>query len=217
MTTQVSINLNALRVAAMFASNDAARYYLQGVHVMPRADGLQISATNGHYLTMLLQPYEDGESAPQWPNEGIILPLTLLANLKSIKRVEIGTLMFENGRAALVCGGISYAENVIDGSFPNVRAVIPREVSGEIAQFNPDYIAQFGKARALLTGKKHANLATISHNGGSPALVDYVPAGAGFEGFGVLMPIRLNSEGRALLTAPPSWALATGEAVAQAA
>lgn len=217
MTDQVSINLNALKVAAMFASNDAVRYYLQGVHVMPRADGLQISATNGHYLTMLLQPYEDGETAPQWPEGGVIVPLSLLSRVKPDKRVKLATISFNGTTCTLAHMGATYSEGAIDGTFPNVRAVIPRDVSGEVAQFNPDYIAQFGKARAFLTGKKDANLATISHNGGSPALVDYVPAGAGFEGFGVLMPMRISSEGRALLTAPPAWALATGEAVAQAA
>ena len=48
-----------------------------------------------------------------------------------------------------------------------------KDDAGKLAHFNPAYVAAFGKMKELLTGNKPQVL-QIHHNGGSPALVDFL-------------------------------------------
>ena len=73
------------------------------------------------------------------------------------------------------------------------------------ANFNPAYIATFGKMCELMTGGKPRAIHIIS-NGENPALVDFLDDldAGGVEAFGVLMPCRLGASryaGRSV----PAW------------
>lgn len=210
----MQINLTALKAAALFVSDDKARYYLAGVNLETTRNGVTLTATNGHYLAMVRHDYQgdnDLFETSHWGN--FIIPITLVDKIKISKHCDYAEINLDGDKIFISYMGVTYAENKIDGSFPDARRVIPANVSGEIAQFNPSYINLFGKAKSLITGKKDQNLVTIAHNGGSPALVDFVPEDAGFQGFGVLMPYRAAEP----LSAPPSWANVISNAVAQAA
>jgi len=210
----MQINLKALKVAALFVSSDETRYYLKGVCVESRPDGFVFTATNGHYLTMVRHDYldENGFSLTmKWPH--FIIPISLIDRIKLQKVNDIADLDLNGDAISINYMGATYTENRVDGSFPDARRVVPNSVSGEVAQFNPAYIALYGKARSMVTGKRDNNMITVSHNGGSPALVNFMPDGEDFQGFGVLMPYRAAE----CLTAPPSWAHVVGTSVAQAA
>ena len=207
----MQINLKALKTAALFVSNEETRYYLKGVNIESRADGFVFTATNGHYLAMVRHDYLDGQVMQAWPN--FIVPISLIDRIKLSRHCDVADLDLNGDAISINYMGATYTENRIDGTFPDARRVVPASVSGEIAQFDPAYINLFGKAKALITGKKSANLVTIAHNGGSPALVDFVPDDCGFQGFGVLMPYRAAAP----LSGPPSWANVISNAVAQAA
>jgi len=207
----MQINLKALKTAALFVSDDKARYYLAGVNIESRADGFVFTATNGHYLAMMRHDYLDGQVMQSW--SPFIIPTSLIDRIKLSRHCDVADLDLNGDAISIHYMGATYAENKVDGTFPDTRRVVPSSVSGEIAQFDPSYINLFGKAKALITGKKSANLVTIAHNGGSPALVDFVPDDCGFQGFGVLMPYRAAAP----LSAPPAWAKVISNAVAQAA
>jgi len=203
----MQINLKALKVAALFVSSDETRYYLMGVCVESRPDGFVFTATNGHYLTMCRHDYLDGQTMQSWAP--FIIPISLIDRVKLSRHCNVADLDLNGDAISINYMGATYTENRVDGSFPDARRVVPASVSGEVAQFNPAYIALFGKAKALIKGSKGENLITIAHNGGSPALVDFVPSDADFQGFGVLMPYRAAE----CLTAPPTWANVISNAV----
>jgi DNA polymerase-3 subunit beta len=207
----MQFNLKALKTTALFVSSEETRYYLKGVCVESRPDGFVFTATNGHFLTMTRHDYLDGQVMQTW--DRFIIPISLIDRVKLSRTCDVADLDLNGDAISIHYMGATYTENRVDGTFPDARRVIPAKVSGETAQFNPAYIALFGKAKALITGKKAENLVTIAHNGGSPALVDFVPPGEDFQGFGVLMPYRAAE----CLTAPPSWANVVGSSVAQAA
>ena len=209
----MQFNLRALKTAAMFVSDDKTRYYLGGVNVESRSDGFVFTATNGHYLAMVRHNYLDGETAPDWGP--FIIPTSLIERVKLGKHTD--TASIDLGADGLSISiqymGATYTEHRVDGCFPDARRVIPSSVSGETAQFNAAYVALFGKAKALITGKKAESFIVISHNGGSPALVDFVPDGEAFQGFGVLMPYRTDKP----MQQAPAWADVIGSSVAEAA
>ena len=84
---------------------------------------------------------------------------------------------------------------VVDGTFPDWRRVLPAKITGQIGQFNAQYLADFQTvSRFMYAG----SLVRISHNGTDPALVGF----ARDDCFGVIMPART---GEPLKTAP-AWA-----------
>ena len=90
--------------------------------------------------------------------------------------------------------------NPIDGTFPDWRRVCPAETDGTIAQFNVDYLSDFGAMRKIF-GQKTAGLVCVKHNGGSPALIDLGLDDV--EYVAVLMPFRDRSTNEGL---KPAWA-----------
>jgi len=201
------INLKALKAVALFCSKDETRYYLKGVNLQFRSDHVIMVATNGHMLSVIKQDFAD-------PLDSIIpdtiVPIELIDRIKLHRATDYAELYVDGRRVSMTYMGATYQDGSIDGSFPDYRRVIPASVSGETAQFDPQYITIFAKAKAMLSGIK-SPLVTISHNGLSPALMDWVQCDdTHILGFGVLMPVRQQT----LLTAPPAWAGVVGSSVA---
>jgi hypothetical protein len=91
----------------------------------------------------------------------------------------------------------------MDDKYPDWRKVVPLTVSGEVAQFNAEYVGAFGKVHKLL-GSKYSPV--IRHNGDSAARV--VLTG---DAVGVIMPMRGDPQpldNPSWLVTPPAPAVA---------
>jgi DNA polymerase-3 subunit beta len=167
---------NVLKAMSLLASKKDVRYYLNGVLVESNSQHTRIVATDGHILGI----YQTSETAHDDEAFSIIIPNEIIAKLDKKKNFLSTT---ENGNWSI--DGILF--NPIDGKFPDYSRVLPKgEMTKEVAQFNPDFITRFQKVGKLL-GQKIAP--TISHNGGSSALVDI-----GLPQFvGVMMPLRTEN------------------------
>ena len=193
----------------MFVSKDETRYYLKGVNIQFNHDHVIMCATNGHYLALMRHQLNEPLDSPI---QDTIVPVELIDRIKPSKHLDYCELYVDGRTVKITYAGATYAENAIDGSFPDYRRVIPASISGEVSQFDPAYIALFGKAKTLLTGIKQP-LIGVSHNGLSPALINFIPDTEELSGFGVLMPVRPQD----CLKAPPAWSGVIGSSVAQAA
>jgi hypothetical protein len=101
----------------------------------------------------------------------------------------------------------------IDGSFPDYERVIPRGPFKlkEPAQFNAEYLASFQKAGNIIE-KSDTRVPMISHNGAeNPAFVNFLPTGL-IQGFGVIMPVRVQ---KSLATDLPEWIDAERQTIEQ--
>ena len=204
------INLKALKAIALFCSKDETRYYLKGVNLQFRSDHVIMCATNGHMLSVIKQDFADPLDSPI---PDTIVPIELIDRIKLHRATDYAELYIDGRRVSITYMGATYQDGSIDGSFPDFRRVIPQTVSGEVAQFDPQYVTIFAKAKAMLSGIK-TPLVPISHNGLSPALMDWVECDdTHVSGFGVLMPHRQP----VTLTAPPAWAGVIGSSGSQAA
>lgn len=181
------INVGALKAAALAASKELSRHYLNGVliEVSPRA--VVYVATDGQ----MLFAYRDGLSERDPDNMllgDFIVPVPVIKSIKLKKSVSESASLRDltNGDGALTiktADGGSYGFAPIDGTFPNWRAVAPRATNGEAAGgYNPKHVA------ALVTAGKlsGAGRPDISYNGEQAALMVYPRSAA----FGVIMPLR---------------------------
>jgi hypothetical protein len=184
----ITLNVSFLKAALLFASDEETRYYLKGVHLLRRADHLRITATDGHRLFCAMQtlnePGDDFDII--LPRDGLKKALTGLHRNTDFLGLD---LEWDGDRVKrAVLNDVAMAP--IDGTFPTIERVVPdaNSISGEVAAFNPLYLADIGKAAKILCG--NVNAFHLGHNGGSPALVSFdAAAGAAFA---VVMPYRCH-------------------------
>jgi DNA polymerase-3 subunit beta len=171
------------------ASTEATRYYLNGVCIEVLDGKGVMVATDGHKL--LVAPFDPGATE----NGSYIIPSKLIANIKIVKKgeknlsVHIGPQTVE-----LEYNGTRFVGQLIDGSFPDWRRVIPKEQSGEYAQFNGSYMKELDDA-ARMIGLSRAQ---VGMNGQAPAWVSYASETL----FGVLMPMIGT---KTVLPTRPDW------------
>ena len=196
----MQINLKAMKSLVFFASNEETRYYLKGVAVQPTANGLFLVATEGRVMGVVRQHAESFRGI----SGDIIIPSTLLDKIKLARKDEsnLAEVTVVGNRVTIDYFGESYSADVIDGTFPSWRNVLPKDkASGKCAQFAPFLIARIAKAKAFWSGDKDL-VFTISHNGESAAMVDWFTPKNDCEGFGVIVPRRTEVK----LDQIPDWA-----------
>lgn len=213
---KITIDHNIVKALLICAAKQDVRYYLKGVLVDARANGdVILVTTDGH--RMLAYPVATDAIEALAPGQYII-PREALEAVKPCKAgrhvlpitIEIVTapdqpdperagVTIKGKTSITVTGATSAVTAPIDGKFPDWRRVLPKTVSGEPAQYNPEYVSGFGDICKLLGGKYGPH---INHNGSSAAPVTNLgPA------LGVIMPLRLDDD-EIKFSALPAWALA---------
>ena len=170
-------------------SKEEARYYLHGVMVEKRDEGVRLVATDGH---ILLRTDTEGFC----PDEPIIVKADVMEKAFKAKGknawlygdTETGIIQIidytpgENEHPRLwVC-----EFSVIDATFPDYTRLIPADELGEVAvSFDPNLIAKLHKAGSVF-GKEYSMRITAK-TGDDPMRVEYSHAP---HMLGVLMPRR---------------------------
>jgi DNA polymerase III sliding clamp (beta) subunit (PCNA family) len=196
MTAQTfALPVDAIKAAMISASTQETRYYLRGVLVKRAGNVLRLISTDGHRLFCFatdLAPDQTGDDFEAiLPTPDLKRALTGLA--KGQHDVElIVTIPTDGGRIKEAILNRVQMEPV-DGDFPAIDRVLPSESNGEIAHYNPSYIADVGKQAKFLTG--NATAFNLAHNGGNPALIAF---GDRADCFAVLMPMRNHGAPRSI-------------------
>lgn len=167
-----------LKAVMLAAAKKDVRYYLNGVMVR---NG-EMAATNGHMALIIKS--DDIKSDGQYiiGNDTLKMIVTAHKGIKGDNRVEV-----INGMTTTGINKISITP--VDGKFPDVNRVIPANTSGEVGQFDFDYLATLQKANQEFLVMRNA-LIYLQHNGPVSA--------AKFETetyeavlVGVVMPVRI--------------------------
>ena len=191
VSLSISVPVASIRSALICAPRKPdVRWYLNGVCLETGPKGARIAGTDGHRL------FGHMFSTEEFPASVSIIPTDLFAGIRwgkaEFARIEITGLEV----AIEVAPDTRKFGRLIDGTFPRVDMVIPATASGKVAQFAPEYVADFGKVAKLL-GSEEGRI-FIHHNGKGGALVRFMGGG---EAFGILMPLfRVEDRFEA-----PSW------------
>lgn len=213
LIVEIKLTVPAEIIAALklFAAVKDVRYYINGINLEIGATESRLVATNGHSLACAR--IESPQKIAREPLTDIIIPGDLLKHIKGKGEVVITVGPPETSTntkgevvpvssarpVTLAYAGTTMSGKTLDGKFPTWRRVIPSKVTGEPAQFNPNYVGDLGKAYAALHGTKKDPKVAIAHNGSDAALIDL-----GNEDFiAVLMPLRPGTV--SVPKAPPTW------------
>jgi hypothetical protein len=202
----ITLSPDLLKAAVLFTSKEETRFYLKGVSIQATLATIKVAATDGHRLFVARVCQEENTDT-----FSIIIPSDAIAT--ATKGVKYGYLdLSKLSETQWRLGDTIFTP--IDGTFPDYSRIVPTSVSGETAQYNPEYVAALGKANKLLGGS--GENVTIGYNGDKPALV----TGSGFKAhnsLAVLMPLRSAAEDWAsILTAAIGDGFATPPVEAQA-
>jgi DNA polymerase-3 subunit beta len=182
----MQINLKAINALAKYiAPKSDTRFYLNGVLIEITENGRFYAATDGHKLVVIREARQETDECGQW-----IIPRDVILGIKLSKRpvIDICEFSVENGKASITYCGTETKFGLVDGKFPDWRRVVPTKVSGEIAQFNPDYLVAIRDCAAATVGISGYSGLSLLHNGGSASL--YQANSPDF--IGVIMPLRIN-------------------------
>jgi DNA polymerase III sliding clamp (beta) subunit (PCNA family) len=177
----IVLKKNVLKAALISAPKNDVRYYLNAVFLRVAESGkVYIASTDGHRLFLANVPANwTGEAQPAFD---LIIPRATVDSAVKAGGDSITLSAMPDGRYTL--GDEVFAR--VDGIYPNINAVIPSSTSGELAQFNPDYLADAQKALCLVTGRKNSVPFLLHHNGQSAA---YMSCG---DALVVIMPHRTD-------------------------
>ena len=189
----MQLNIKLLKAVALAASTEQTRYYLNGVHVQQVSENtVHLAGTNGKIAIMGREHISDQhiDSALQ---AGVIIPLELINRIKLNKHVDHATVTVDGATVSIAYNATTTTALLIDATYPNYRGIVPRSYDGAPAQFDPDQLAVFKKARK---GLGPDGVPVVTYNGQGPAHVAVVPPNHSkeYEVFGVVMPLRAPSE-----------------------
>ena len=186
MKIVISIDTDAIKALELFAGKHDARSYLNGIHVEALSpDTVRLVATDGH-RAIVYRPANAGPFQATSPEEtcpvGGVIPRDIFKGLP--RRVDWPTLQVDTVRHRweINDGERSGALLACHSDFPDIDRVWPSNVSFEMGHYNEQYIADIGKAAALLG---HKSGATLIQNGTRAAVF-----AIGEEWAGLLMPMR---------------------------
>ena len=180
-----SINAAALLAVLPHVSTEASRPIINGF--LLRRDGLAI-ATNGHTLAAHRNAHDVGQDVILQPTK------ELIALAKKAAKVELPLeVAIDSTRTATVTAcGMSLTVDVVEGPFPNVSQVFPKELTPLPAiKLDPKLLAKFPGNTALY------------FSGDSKAILVFDETNEDF--IGLLMPMRRINDAAKLDALVPSW------------
>ena len=208
------VSVNAIRAARTHAADKDPRFYLLGVHF--DLESGRIVATDGHRAFICAGPVVPGAGTFIMPNTLIDSVLKAVGKrpLYDTVTVELSDLWRPRGITVSAVGATFNAKEV-EGIFPDWRRIVPQSVSGETAQFNPEYLTDAREALATYKGFKADKTAfKVSHNGTSPSICTSNCDDA----IVIVMPLRdMVVPGAAEATGRAAWAVSMANRDAAAA
>ena len=184
----MQINIKLLKAVALAASTEQTRYYLNGVHVQQVSENtVHMAATDGKIAIMAREHISDQpiDSALQ---KGVIIPLELLNRIKLNRHADYATLTINGATVSIAYNATVTTAPLIDATFPDYRRIVPKTFDNTPAQYDPDQLVVFKKARKVLGGD---GVPVLTYNGQGPAHVAVVVPNHSkdYQVFGVIMPL----------------------------
>jgi DNA polymerase-3 subunit beta len=197
----INIYRNKLKAASRFMAVQDIRYYLNGVLIESNEMQSRIVATDGHTL-FASRDDAKGDNAGSFtgimPADTVKAILAWKAPYKSANDAPVVLTTSDDPAGehrAEWCGNICIFR-LIDGKFPDYARVVPTDVNGAPAFYQPEYLVRCSKAAFDINTNKIGHFDFKQGGDGSGIAV------FSSEAFAVIMPIRNTVADPALI----AWA-----------
>ena len=183
MKTIIHSNSDQLRASLLTAATKDIRYYLCGVCIEASPTYTRLISTDGHRAS--IQGYKVENTIER--EIQFIVPFDTLKMLKP-KDTFVKFESEDYINWTMTTKNFSVNFTIVDGKFPDWRRILPKdsEQLGTPAQFNVEYLADFGKASKILGFGSDFQNVFIKHNGENTTEVRLNSSSY----LGIIMPIR---------------------------
>lgn len=185
MKTIIHSNSDQLRASLLTSATKDIRYYLCGVCIEASPTYTRLISTDGHRAS--IQGYKLENTIER--EIQFIVPFDTLKMLKP-KDTFVKFESEDHINWTMITKNFSVNFKVVEGKFPDWRRIVPKdsEQLGTPAQFNVEYLADFGKASKILgLDSKYQNV-FIKHNGENTTEVRLNCSNY----LGIIMPVRAD-------------------------
>ena len=170
---QITIKQSTIKAVAHAMAKNDIRYYLNGMLIHTNGHDTRLVAADGHRMNVAIIERTMLVEAPQQ----YIIPASLVSTIckckapRDNKKPEV-TLTFHDGKvAAALPDGTEAVAKLIDGNYPDYDRVIPKTLSGEAGQYNPEYVLDAYKSCADYLGvKDHRHALSMNGKNGCAAM-----------------------------------------------
>lgn len=203
-----SLSRTHLRATLICAGVLDSRAYLNGVHVELYPGRQFLVSTDGHRMAVFREDLAIGIDSP-YPVKGatFTIPRDMVAKVKAHRHLDQVTVTYDTDSRRVLLDDLddtvsSGMDLTAIGPFPAWRRVMPPSTAADTSpgQFDPVYVADFGKLARLLTGDKKGLAMHIWHRGETGSALVTVTGHPEFRG--VLMPYRTDKRGEPPETCP---------------
>lgn len=184
------IEASTLKALLLFAAKNDARHYLNAVYFETTTTGTYAVATNGYAIAVAKIDETQGSE----PCSVLVHRDNIDAILKINSKYGIAIEQLDNNQVKLRGAFAGLTVPTMSDSYPDWRRVTKAPQTGELAYFNPDYLAMVNKAGQIIKRSKFPYI--VQQNGGSVgycSLNDVVHA--------YVMPMRGYTE----VVSAPAW------------
>lgn len=157
---KVSVPASKVAAVALFAPKADIRYYLSGVCFEALQGETRIIATDGSAAAVARIMADNAE------NNSVVVPVD---KIELILKTKPSTIEIVFTGEAWTINGLPFTP--CEGKFPAYRRIMPSQVSGDAANFNPEYMMRCLKAGKLLKLKKAVPI--VHQNGNDAAVVRF--------------------------------------------
>lgn len=183
------LQVDYLRAALCCAATKEVRHYLNGAQVEVREDSITYVGNDGAHLFACTHPTNDVPT--ELVGRSFIVSNNCLKKLKGCDEFEIEKL----DTTAFRLRGCARGKRVrtsdvelelIDGTYPDWRRVLPKTTTGTVGQYNPQLLQDIADAFAHLGCSTPPH---VHHNGDGPAVVTQAHSHA----LGVVGALRVHA------------------------
>ena len=183
------IKTRTLKASIYCAAVKDVRYYLQGVHLHFRHEGItrvEVVSTDGNIMSAFIDTMEYIEDA-QTADWSIIIPIDVVKKVSKVKKAVVILESLPDGRYML--DDTVFAP--VDGRYPDYRRVIPNAIDAakpnpdtDRVQIDPDLMVRCADALLTYTGATkrklsfqidHFERASVMHCGENNAVCVVMP------------------------------------------
>jgi len=181
-----TINIEATKALLPLAAGKDIRRYLNGVYIEFQADKTFYVAANGHVLGIYTESVENEHTF------NVIIPRGVVKQLKPKSGTEKwGKLIYDpeakSGRILNPANSQDFGFTSLAGVYPDYTRIIPDKTSGEVGQFDAEYLYAFAQVNKAL-GSRNPGVFKLDHNGERGAALVHL---SDDRFTGVIMPCRV--------------------------
>jgi len=170
---QITIKQSTIKAVARAMAKNDIRTYLNGMLIHTNGHDTRLVATDGPRMNVAIVERTMLVEVPQQ----YIIPASLVSTIckskagKNNKEPDV-TLTFHDGKvAAALPDGTEAVAKLVDGKYPDYDRVIPKTLSGEVAQYNPQYVLDaYNSIADYLCVKGHSYALSMNGQNGCAAM-----------------------------------------------